>query len=417
MDIMKTKRDRYALVTQAREILDLAEKESNRDLSGEENTKYEALMADVDKFTKQIEREEELLKIEERLKAPGGDPTIASNQPIIQQPGQPAGQKIKPYATEEYKKAFSGYLRGGYKDLTGEEVRALAADQDIYGGFLITPEQFINELIMGLDNAVIIRQLATKYTVTDAESLGIPTLDNDVSDPIWTSEILTGSEDSTLSIGKRALHPHPLAKRIKVSRKLIRMATQGAEALVRERFVYKFSIVEETAFMTGNGVNQPLGVFTASNDGISTTYDVSTGNTATSIQTDGLIETKYALKAAYWPKARWIFHRDSVKQIRKLKTGEGDYIWQPGIGATPDRILEIPYLISEYAPNTFTASSYVGIIGDFSRYLIADALTMQIQRLDELYAETNQVGFIGRLECDGAPSLGEAFRRLKLAAS
>jgi len=416
MDIMKIKRDRYALVTQAREILDDAEKES-RDLSGEENTKYEALMADVDKFTKQIEREEELLKIEERLKAPAGVESPAAVQQPGQQPGQPAGQRIKPYASEEYRKAFGGYIRGGIKNLTNEEYRALQVDQDISGGFLVAPEQFVNDLIMAIDNAVIIRQLATKYTLTTAESLGVPTLDTDVSDAVWTSEILTGNEDSSLSFGKRALHPHPLAKRIKVSRTLLRMATQGIESLIRDRFTYKYSIVEEAAFMTGTGVNQPLGVFTASNDGISTTYDVSTGNTATSIQTDGLIEAKYALKAAYWPRAKWAFHRDGLKQIRKLKTGEGDYIWQPGIGATPDRILEIPYLISEYAPNTFTASSYVGIIGDFSKYAIADALSMQIQRLDELYAESNQVGFIGREECDGMPVLGEAFRRVKLAAS
>jgi hypothetical protein len=46
---------------------------------------------------------------------------------------------------------------------------------------------------------------------------------------------------------------------------------------------------------------------------------------------------------------------------------------------------------------------------------IADALSMQIQRLNELYAETNQVGFIGRWETDGAPVLEEAFVRVKLA--
>jgi len=53
--------------------------------------------------------------------------------------------------------------------------------------------------------------------------------------------------------------------------------------------------------------------------------------------------------------------------------------------------------------------------GDFSFYWIADALDMQIQRLDELYAESNQVGFIGRLETDGMPVLEDAFRRLQQA--
>jgi HK97 family phage major capsid protein len=411
MDINKMKRDRFTLVTQARELLDKAEA-AKRELSGEETTQYEALMADVDKRTKDIEREEKLQEIEGRMKEPA-EPAAAKKEPVASQ-----AEKKGKFATEEYGKAFAGFIRGGLKGVSPEEYRALAADQDIYGGFIVTPEQFINQLLMAVDNAVIIRGLATKFRVPNAESLGVPTLDNDPSDPISTAEILTGDEDSTMSFGKRDLHPHPLAKRIKVSQKLLRQALQGADALVRDRLAYVFSIVEETAFMTGTGVDQPLGVFTASNYGISTSYDVSTGNTSTSIQSDGLIEAKYALKGQYWAAARWLFHRDAVKQIRKLKTGEGDYIWQPGISAgTPDRILEIPYLMSEYAPNTFTASSYVGIIGDFSKYWIADALDMAIQRLDELYAETNQVGFIGRLECDGAPVLGEAFRRVKLAAS
>jgi HK97 family phage major capsid protein len=367
-------------------------------------------MADVDKRTAEIEREEKLQTLEQRLKDPA--PPIAPPAPI----DQPKPEAKSKFATEEYRNAFAGFIRGGLKGVSPEEYRALAADQDIYGGFIVSPEQFVNELLKAVDNMVVIRGLATKLSVPNAASLGVPTLDNDPSDPVWTSEILTGDEDSTMSFGRRELFPHPLAKRIKVSQKLLRQALQGADALVRERLSYVFAIVEETAFMTGSGSNQPLGVFTASNSGISTTYDISTGNTSTSIQTDGLIEAKYALKGQYWAAARWLFHRDAVKQIRKLKTGEGDYIWQPGISAgTPDRILEIPYLMSEYAPNTFTSGSYVGIIGDFSKYWIADALNMQIQRLDELYAETAQVGFIGRLECDGAPVLGEAFRRVTLA--
>ena len=59
--------------------------------------------------------------------------------------------------------------------------------------------------------------------------------------------------------------------------------------------------------------------------------------------------------------------------------------------------------ISKWAPNTFTTGQYVGILADFSQCWIADAMSMQVQRLNELYAETNQVGFIGRLETDGAP--------------
>ena len=157
-------------------------------------------------------------------------------------------------------------------------------------------------------------------------------------------------------------------------------------------------------------------MFTASDDGISTSRDVSTGNEDTSVTFDGLKEAKYTLKPNYWPRARWIFHRDAVKQISKLKDGEGQYIWQPAVvQGDPDRILSFPVDMSEYAPNTFTSALYVGVLGDFSNYWIVDALDMEMQRLVELYAATNQIGFIGRKETDGMPVLEEAFVRVKLA--
>jgi HK97 family phage major capsid protein len=194
------------------------------------------------------------------------------------------------------------------------------------------------------------------------------------------------------------------------------MSTIGVEALVRARMAYKFAVSQEKAFMTGTGVNQPLGLFTASANGIPTSRDVSTGNTATSLTFDGLIEAKYSLKGQYWNNADWIFHRDALKMLTKLKDGEGQYIWRESVrDGEADRLLGRPIVMSEYAPNTFTASLYVGLLGDYSNYWIADALDFQVQVLKELYAETNQTGYIGRLETDGMPTMAESFSRVKLA--
>jgi HK97 family phage major capsid protein len=158
-----------------------------------------------------------------------------------------------------------------------------------------------------------------------------------------------------------------------------------------------------------------LGIFTASDNGIPTSRDVSTGNTATEIRFDGLKEAEYSLKSAYRRLAQWIFHRDAIKQISKLKDGEGRYIWQPSVQiGQPDRLLNMAINESEYAPNTFTTGCYVGILGDFRNYWIVDALTMTIQVLLELYAAKNQNGYISRAESDGMPVLGEAFSRVKL---
>ncbi|MGW2548309.1 phage major capsid protein, partial [Kitasatospora sp. NPDC001574] len=182
----------------------------------------------------------------------------------------------------------------------------------------------------------------------------------------------------------------------------------------------KFAVSAEKGYMTGDGNKKPLGLFTASADGIPTSRDVSTG-AATGFTGDGLIDAKYALKSGYHKKAQWLFHHDGIKLIRKLRddsggAGVGNYIWQAGLSADrPDTILDLPYLVNEFVPNTFTTGQYVGMLGDFSYYWIADALALEVQRLVELYAETNKIGFIGRLETDGMPVKPEAFIRLKTA--
>ncbi len=401
---------RANLVQEARGIVEAAEKE-NRNLSAEEQQRYDNLMTDALDAKQRIDRAAQLADQERAL----GESTSNARRPDTD--GGAAGdQQRSPREREEYRKAFNRYLRGGLAMLDISEQRAMQADVDASGGYLVTPMQFVNDLLKAVDNLTFIRQWATTYRVPTAQSLGVPSLESDPADPTWTAEIATGTEDSSMAVGQRQLNPHPLAKRIKLSNKLLRMVPD-AEALVRARLAYKFSVVMEANFLTGSGANQPLGVFTASANGIPTTRDVSTDNTATAVTFNGLINAKFALKSQYIPKARWLFHRDVVKTIAKIVDGEGQYLWQPSvIEGQPDRLLGVPVFMSEYAPNTMTASLYVGIIGDFSFYWIADALDMQIQRLAELYAETNQVGLIGRLESDGMPVLGEAFARVKLAA-
>lgn len=399
MDINAMRQERAGLVTQARGILDTAQAEK-RELTAEEEQKFDRLMADADKRDADIAREEKLRE-RERRDAEVEPPARDRNGP---DGGGPDGLA---------QRAFARYLRDGRAALSPEESRALNMGTDPEGGYLVAPQKFVQELIQKVDDDVPLRRLATVMPLTTNESLGVPTLDTDLNDADWTSEVATGSQDDALRFGKRELRPNPLAKRVKVSRTLLRRGALDAETIVRDRMSYKFGVTQEKAYMTGDGNKKPLGLFTASTQGISTGRDVQTGS-ATNVTGDGLIDAKYTLKAAYWKRANWLFHRDAIKLTRKLKDSQNQYLWQPGLaGDRPDTILDVPYIVSEWVPNTFTTGLYVGMIADFSFYWIADSLAMEVQRLVELYAETNQVGFIGRLETDGMPVLEEAFVRLK----
>jgi HK97 family phage major capsid protein len=317
-------------------------------------------------------------------------------------------------ANRSYLDMFKNYLLHGDRAMGVQA--ALQKDSDTGGGYLSAPMQFLAELIQAVDNLTFMRQICRVLPpLTTADSLGAPSLDADPADPTWTSELSIGNEDSTMAFGKRELKPHVLAQFIKVSKTLLRRSAIGSDSIVRERLAYKMAVVMENAYLNGSGAGQPLGIFTASDNGISTDRDFSTGNTATEIRFDGLKEVEYQLKAQYRSRAQWLFHRDAVKQISKLKDGEGRYIWQPSVQiGQPDRLLNRPIQESEYAPNTFSSGCYVGMLGDFSQYWIVDALTLTIQVLLELYAATNQNGYIARAESDGMPVLEEAFARVKL---
>lgn len=438
MTLVEKRQERGRHVEAMRKMLDTAQA-GKRSLTAEETAQYDQLDGAQEALIAEIKREERVVALEaelrERTPESGVRPEPTSEgmsgRSLLEAKsferlfgiGTRGLRALDPEirrdleirASDAYRDAFGAYLHQGVKSPIQIGAQTLQMDVFTRGGALVAPMEFVAELIKAVDDAVYVRQFARKFTVTLAEAMGAPTLDTDPADADWTSELATGSA-GTMAFGRRELRPHPLAKRIKVSNKLMRASAIPAEGLVRERLAYKFGITNEKAFLTGDGVQKPLGVFTASADGVTTARDVSTGNSTTAIGADGLIEAKHAIKSQYWPRLRWAFHRDAVKQIRKLKDGNGQYLWAPGLsGGLPDRILEMPYDVSEYVPNTFTTGLYVGIAADWSQYWIVDALDLTVQRLVELYAETNETGFIGRMETDGAPVLAEAFARVKLA--
>jgi len=264
-------------------------------------------------------------------------------------------------------------------------------------------------------DATFMRQKARVLPpLKNAQSLGYPTRTSGMSSFAWGTEISAPTPDASLAFGKREFKPNPGTSEILISKTLIRNVS-NADALIRSEIAEEIGAEYETAYMTGDGSGKPLGLFVASNDGIPTSRDVSAGNTATEIKFDGLLEAKYSVKKKHQANAEWIFNRMAIKQLAKLKNSDGQYIWQASVVlGTPDLLLGRPVNESEYAPAIFTSGLYVGLYGDLRNYWICDSLAMEIQVLMELYARTNQVDYMTRIETDGAPIMANAFARVKL---
>lgn len=421
-DTRELREKRHKLILDARAILDKADKEEERrSLTAEERTEYDRIVVDADAAKSEIEdlerrndleRQEaaDALSQEEEKRRKDAE----NNEEGAKLPLTAEEQRWAFLGEEEYRSAFNGYLTRGITAMADDERRALSAGTGTEGGYLYASEQFSEELIQNVVDATIVRQFARGFTLSTADSMGNPTLTNRMSDAEWTSELGVPSRDTTLKFGKRALTPHPLAKEAVVSQVLLRKVP-NSQTIVRDELGRVVAEANENAFMLGDGVQKPLGMFVASDDGISTGRDVSSGNTAATPKFDGLKGAKYSIKQNYWGKLRWIFHRNIMELIAKLKDGNGRYLLQDSVvQGEPDRMLGFPVSMSEFAPSTVAASAYVGILGDFSNYWIVDALNMQITRADELLVRSNQSLFIIRMETDGAPIREEAFARVKL---
>lgn len=315
------------------------------------------------------------------------------------------GSDVHKRCQPKYVDAYRSWLRG--------ETRALQSDLDTAGGYLITPEKFMPELIKNLDDEVFMRGLARKFAVPDAAAMGSAKRASKAATFNWGAELTAPTQDSSLKFGKRSITPHYMSGEILVSNDLLRMAVMDPETIVNEELARDAGELEEQAFMTGSGAQQPLGVFTASTDGISTARDVQTGS-ATDLTADAILTAKYTLKKMYRKSAQWLWHRDSIAKLAKLKDTTNQYLWLASIRDNePDRLAGLPFNESEWVPNTYTTGKYVGLLGDFRFYWIVDGLSLQLQRLVEKYAETNQVAFLVRRKVDGAPVVEEAFVRLK----
>ena len=163
---------------------------------------------------------------------------------------------------------------------------------------------------------------------------------------------------------------------------------------------------EEEAFLIGDGTGKPTGIFQTVTEGAT-----SSGATITF---DDVMDLYHSLKSPYRKNAVWILNDSTVKALRKLKDNNGNYIWQPSVQAgVPDMILNRPYFTSSFVP-TIDTSKKVLAFGDFSYYWIADRQGRSFKRLNELYAESGQVGFLASQRVDGKLILNEAVKVLTM---
>ena len=376
---------------------------ANRDEKGilsEENVKiYEGLEQDIVNLGKEIERQERLDAMEREMAAPVSTP-ITEKPENTKKPDTKVGR-----ASDAYTKAFWTQVRA--KDGVSYEVRnALSEGVDSEGGYLV-PDEFENTLVSGMEEEGSIRSLAHVFTTSNGVHK-IPVVRTKGS-ANWIDE--GGSYgDSDDVFGQEQIDAHKVGTVIKVSEELLNDSAFDLEKYFQEEFARRIGAKEEEAFIVGDGNKKPTGILNA-------TGGAEIGVTAASekaITADEIIDLYYSIKAPYRQKAVWVMNDSTVRAIRKLKDGNGNYLWQPAIReGDPNTLMGKKILTSPYMPEIASGQKVV-LFGDFSYYWIGDRQGITFKRLNERYADMGQVGFLASKRVDGKLVLPEAVKVLQM---
>lgn len=381
----------------AKKFLD-AKRTADGFVSAEDAAAYDRMEADVVNLGKEIERLERQTAIDAEL-------ARATSTPITNQPnGRIDGEVKTGRATEEYKRAFWNGMRNR---ISYDVQNALSIGTDSEGGYLV-PDEYEKKLVESLQDEVFFRSLATVIRTSSGDRK-IPIVTSK-GEAAWIDEEGQFPESDD-SFGQTSIGAYKLATMIKVSDELLNDSVFNIEQYISKEFGRRIGAKEEEAFFVGDGQGKPIGLF-------NTTGGAETGVTAAtvSITFDDVMDLYYSLRAPYRNKASWLLNDSTVKAIRKLKDGNGNYIWQPSVReGEPDRILNRPYRTSIYVPE-LAEGKRVMAFGDYSYYWIADRQGRSFKRLNELYAATGQVGFLACERVDGKLILSEAVKTLDVKA-
>lgn len=399
MTINELRTKRAAAWNAAKSFLD-SRRQENGILSAEDDATYTRMEKEITDLGNEIARLERQEALEAELSKP-------VNQPITDKPMKASDNEEKTgRSSKAYTKSFWNAMR--QKNIRPEVVNALQEGTDSEGGYLV-PDEFERTLVEALESENIFRGLAhVIQTASGDRKIPVVATKGSAS---WVDEegSITESDDSFTQV---SIGAYKLGTLIKVSNELLNDSVFNLEQYISKEFARRIGNKEEDAFFNGDGSGKPVGIFHSTGGA---QVGVTTAS-STAITADEVIDLFYSLGAPYRKNAVWVLNDATVKAVRKLKDGNGNYLWQPALTSdTPDTLLGRPVKTSSYVP-TIQAGAKVIAFGDFGYYWIADRQGRIFKKLSELYAATDQTGFVATQRVDGKLILPEAIKVLQMKA-
>ena len=377
MSLTDLNEKRGRLVAQAREALDEIKGNTDESRAAELESRHDAIMADFDKTEAMIEREARVAAAEKRA-----EEARAARRPI---PGDDTARAADEGKAPEYRDAFYSMLRAGgdLSELSSEhrailragaprdpELRVQTVGTTTAGGFTVptTLASFIVKS-MAAWGPMYDDDICTTINTSSGEQINIPTV-NDVSVAVAkTTEgsALTDDGGVDVTFGQKVLNAFLFdTEFVRWSLALSQDSIFNMEQLLGELLGERLGRRANVELTTGDGTGDPNGIVTASSLG-------KTAASASAITTDELLDLQHSVDPAYRqsPKSRFMFNDSTLAAIRKLKQGDGQYIWQMGDirMSAPGTLLGSPYSINQAMASIATGNKSV-IYGDFGKYYV-----------------------------------------------
>lgn len=286
-------------------------------------------------------------------------------------------------ASSEVKGFVDGYLRQGRTN----EVKSIAGTVAADGGYAV-PREIDAVISSELKKISPIRQIAQVVQVGSAGYRKLMSIGGAPSG--WVSEVAARPETQTPKFAEVAPPAGELYANPAASQLMLDDAAFDLEGWLAGEIATEFARAEGEAFIKGSGVNRPLGFLSspvsAANDAaraFGTLQIIGSGNaTGFDANPDGkLIDLVHTLKAGHRQGACWVMNSATLAQVRKLKTPDGAFLWQPGlVDGQPDRLLGYPVVEAEDMPD-IAANAMPIAFGNFRNgYLIAERSATSILR-------------------------------------
>jgi HK97 family phage major capsid protein len=304
--------------------------------------------------------------------------------------------------------AYDTFCRKGFEALTTEQKTMIASDNTT-GGYLISDDIVTNELIKNIVEFSPIRANAyvrstSKNAVKMRKQTGV------ITGGTWVSEIGARPDDGNMTYGMIEVPVHELAGYVDISNQDLDDSDFNLQAELNQDISEQFGVTEGASFVSGDAVGKPEGILT--NSEIASIN----GGHASELQADALLDLYYEIKTGYLSGAKFLMNRQTLKAVRKLKDGNGNYLWLPGLdmGEKPT-ILGHSYIDAVDMPD-IAADSYPIAFGDFKRgYMVVDRAGITVLRDPYTQATTGVTRFHIKKRVGGQTRKPEAIKKMKIS--